>query len=466
VGGAEFFKPASPFVEIIPSSDIPDKNDLPLEPPPSLLRAIELFIIGSAVGFHRRDTESGRNNRSMMIHPSHLKNVHAAYFRWAQARLAALRQILGEPEDNPDRRDLMSSLHEAYTDLGRTEADLPPFEHLERDISLAVQQTLVSEMNARAGKSLQAPNWTETYSHVLVGGQALDRGFTVRGLTVTYMPRGPGVGNADTIQQRGRFFGYKRSYLGLCRLFLEHEVETAFQAYIEHEEQMRYSIKNFLRTGRPLKEWKRIFFLDEGLKPTRDSVLSIPYMRVRLKSGWTFPWSAHASPQLVQANRDTVDQFTRAVQGRPYREKGWSDDQAVFKYSSKLPLSTAVENLLAKLSYADEGDTLNLTILTLLIEKVLRDQPHETCSLYVMKEHSAGRRAIGDDGKLKALFQGANPRTNYPGAEKLREDDRVTIQLHRYDIHQDQKTVCEDVPIIAVYVPRRLRSDFIAQEFD
>ena len=48
--------------------------------------------------------------------------------------------------------------------------------------------------------------WQTEYAWILVGGQALDRGFTVEGLTVTYMPRGLGVGNADTVQQRARFF--------------------------------------------------------------------------------------------------------------------------------------------------------------------------------------------------------------------------------------------------------------------
>ena len=54
--------------------------------------------------------------------------------------------------------------------------------------------------------------WSTGYAWVLVGGQLFDRGFTVEGLTVTYMPRGLGVGHADTVQQRARFFGYKRAY--------------------------------------------------------------------------------------------------------------------------------------------------------------------------------------------------------------------------------------------------------------
>ena len=81
----------------------------------------------------------------------------------------------------------------------------------------------------------ESPDWKD-YSYILVAGQALDRGFTVEGLTVSYMPRGTGVGNADTIQQRARWFGYKEDYLGYCRVYLSVEGEAAYQAYVEHED--------------------------------------------------------------------------------------------------------------------------------------------------------------------------------------------------------------------------------------
>ena len=73
----------------------------------------------------------------------------------------------------------------------------------------------------------------------------MDRGFTVEGLTVTYMPRNVGVGNVDTIQQRARFFGYKRSYLGYCRVFLDQVTIDAYNAIIEHEENVREQLEGF-----------------------------------------------------------------------------------------------------------------------------------------------------------------------------------------------------------------------------
>ncbi|MCB9109273.1 MAG: hypothetical protein H6633_34285 [Anaerolineales bacterium] len=58
----------------------------------------------------------------------------------------------------------------------------------------------------------------------------------MEGLTVTYMPRGAGIGNADTIQQRARFFGYKRDYQQYCRIFLEnrvHDARIAVQSFMK-----------------------------------------------------------------------------------------------------------------------------------------------------------------------------------------------------------------------------------------
>lgn len=81
----------------------------------------------------------------------------------------------------------------------------------------------------------------------------MDRGFTVEGLTVTYMPRNVGVGNVDTIQQRARFFGYKRSYLGYCRVFLDQVTIDAYNSIVDHEENVRDQLREFDIDNKHLK---------------------------------------------------------------------------------------------------------------------------------------------------------------------------------------------------------------------
>nr|MBA2707087.1 endonuclease [Gemmatimonadaceae bacterium] len=53
---------------------------------------------------------------------------------------------------------------------------------------------------------------------ILVGGAKLSRGFTVEGLTTTYFRRSTNM--SDSLTQMGRWFGFRRGYLDLVRLYI------------------------------------------------------------------------------------------------------------------------------------------------------------------------------------------------------------------------------------------------------
>jgi hypothetical protein len=53
--------------------------------------------------------------------------------------------------------------------------------------------------------------------YVVVGGQKLSRGLTLEGLSVSYFGRN--VQAIDTLLQMGRWFGYKKGWLDVCRVF-------------------------------------------------------------------------------------------------------------------------------------------------------------------------------------------------------------------------------------------------------
>ncbi|WP_329496930.1 Z1 domain-containing protein [Kitasatospora herbaricolor] len=59
---------------------------------------------------------------------------------------------------------------------------------------------------------------TQSVWKILVGGTKLSRGFTVEGLTVTYYRRTTAA--ADTMMQMGRWFGFRRGYRDLVRLYI------------------------------------------------------------------------------------------------------------------------------------------------------------------------------------------------------------------------------------------------------
>ena len=87
---------------------------------------------------------------------------------------------------------------------------------------------------------------------ILIGGQKLARGFTVEGLTVSYFRRR--AGNASTLMQMGRWFGFRDGYRDLVRLFLgraetvgakEIDLYAAFEAICLDEENFRAELKQY-----------------------------------------------------------------------------------------------------------------------------------------------------------------------------------------------------------------------------
>lgn len=68
---------------------------------------------------------------------------------------------------------------------------------------------------------------------VLVGGAKLSRGFTVEGLTVSYYRRK--TGQADSLMQMGRWFGFRTGYRDLVRLYIDRQVRSGRRVYDLYE---------------------------------------------------------------------------------------------------------------------------------------------------------------------------------------------------------------------------------------
>jgi hypothetical protein len=471
-GGGEFFSGRRDLVAVIPPQDIPtEDNPLP-GPPPSLLEALRIFLVGVAAGL--RQGRSRQNaNRSMLVHPSQRTAQHLEYRIWIGRVFEEWRRLLTEVSENdPDRIDLMEDLREAYNELASTVPDLPAFDEIIQWMPRAFNKTSIEEVNAR-GRPTPNVEWQRAYGWILVGGQAMDRGFTVEGLTVTYMPRGPGVGNADTIQQRARFFGYKRPYLGFCRIFLEQDALNAFEEYVRHEEEMRQQLQRVSSHSTPLREWKRAFILSPDLRPCRNNVIRYDYARGHYADQWFFVRMV-ATPQEVADENETILQtFERELSFVP--DPTYPSDQAAQQHlvADNVSLRSVLSDLLVPYRVADASDTQEMTGLLLQLSKALDSDGSETARVYRMRPTFRGARDVDEDGRIgsiRRLFQGptrtgaaGSREYSYPGDMAFYDADRVTVQIHRYDLRRNGQDVALQKPVIAVWVPGRMRLDWLVQ---
>lgn len=465
-GGATFFIKHPELVRVIPEQELPTRDGPPSDVPSSLLQAMRLFYLGVAAAYAKNDQPSG--NRSMMVHPAVKREVHEDYKQWVKVVSAAWVRLLEAPDTDPGKADLLADFKVQYGDLAATVGDLPPFDQLAKHLHTALEETSIIEVNAKGGKTPQV-NWKQRYPWILVGGTALDRGFTVEGLTVTYMPREGGLGNADTIQQRARFFGYKRSYLGFCRVYLPADLLDQYKSYVLHEENVRTQLVKHILAGKPLNLWKRAFLLDGSLRPTRNSVLDLDYYRTRSFSDrWTTLKSPHRPDEAITTNRETVRAFRETLDLQPFKAHPQNTAAQTHRVAHTT-LKDAYENLLVGLRWGSPQDTAEymgsiLNLQNRLFEEEQGLCPATPCTVYEMSSGTSRRRAL-NGGHINNLYQGKNPATQYPGDQAIREPagNAVTVQIHRLKLEAEATpgtgeddpgtpgATYEDVYTVAIY---------------
>lgn len=462
VGGQEFFAPGSPYIRDIPPQDIAAGND----PPDSMLEAVRVFLVGLAASLIR----DGRR-RSMLIHPSRLRADHRQVVQWVSEAKTTWLNVLRLPEADPDKIGLVEDFQTAYDHLATTDANLPSFEEVLAKLPRALRQTTIIEFNTNGRPRTPEINWRDAEGWILVGGQAVDRGFTVDLLTVTYMPRGVGVGNADTLQQRARFFGYKRKYLGICRIWLEAVTRSAFESYVEHENLMRRELKLLETKPGGLKKWRRRFILDNALQPCRRSVVSDNYFRPTRPGGWTQQKGALIAEELRNANSELLEAFAQAFtfaeDTDTYRA---SEDSQKHFVAREVPIATVID-MLSEYRLEDPRDTATFTGTLVMLGEALRQAADTPVAVYRMRPGAqGGRRTVSASGTLEDGFQQGPTRVagggyTYPGDAAFQMSDRPTIQLHRFDLSRAEGEVIQAraAPLLAIHIPPNLAKEWLVQ---
>ncbi|HEY8722138.1 Z1 domain-containing protein [Pengzhenrongella sp.] len=222
--------------------------------------AIDAFVLSGAIKLYRRahDEDAGKHH-TMLVHESvktteHRETAERVRDVWAAnpatspnglARLESLwnadyRPVCHVRRDGPvpeSFEDLKPYIGDAYTRIA-TDGDPVIVVNSDKDL----------QANAKRLDFDAEPVW-----RILVGGTKLSRGFTVEGLTVSYYRRAAGQG--DTLMQAGRWFGFRRGYRDLVRLFIPDDLYQAFEGVLRDEEALRAELaqyEGFGEDGKPL----------------------------------------------------------------------------------------------------------------------------------------------------------------------------------------------------------------------
>lgn len=186
-------------------------------------KALDLYLLSGAIKLFRESmgTSGDFTHHTMLMHMSHLQIEHIG-----------IRDRIVELWDTNQYRTggayvrLGNLLEDNVRPVNTARApDLPLpkiFEDLMPFIQLALERIdsdggAVKMINGHEDADRldfdKAPVWK-----IIVGGTKLSRGYTIEGLTVSYFRRT--VGAQDSLLQMGRWFGYRKGYRDLPRLFI------------------------------------------------------------------------------------------------------------------------------------------------------------------------------------------------------------------------------------------------------
>ena len=82
---------------------------------------------------------------------------------------------------------------------------------------------------------------------IVIGGNTLSRGLTIDGLVCSYFSRNSN--QADTLMQMARWFGYRKGYELLQRIWMTTAVQEKFEALAKIDSDMKEEIQRFMERG-------------------------------------------------------------------------------------------------------------------------------------------------------------------------------------------------------------------------
>lgn len=232
-----------PIVRYVPRADeawIPSIHDKSLRPrfefedrvPPSLEEAVSAFLISCAVRVARGYPTA---HNSMLIHVSRFIDVHDRIHAQVERCLDDIRarisgrdaatianlKALWDSDFVPTRAAIAGTVF----DRGIVDVSWDAVLAILADSSDRIQ-VIVSNGRSKAG--LDYERYRDTgLSVIAIGGDKLSRGLTLEGLTVSYFLR---VSKQyDSLLQMGRWFGYRRGFADVCRLYTTSDMEVWFR---------------------------------------------------------------------------------------------------------------------------------------------------------------------------------------------------------------------------------------------
>jgi hypothetical protein len=443
-GGSVFFgEEMNRYIRLVPDGEA--QQDQHNQIPDGLRRAIATFLVGGTIVHHRAPNAM----HSMLVHTSNLRRDQEQLQASVRNLIGLWRDTLALQDTDPARIDLLGLFRDAYDDLCSTVQEPPSWENLNTWLRNEIWLVEVWMVNSlpQARDPMGTP--FRLRNNILIGGNMLGRGLTIQGLAVTYITRRAQTEtNADTMEQRARWFGYKQDYLDLCRIFLTAQLREDYAQLLMHEDDFWESLQRNQRQGLSVRDWPRMFLLDMnmGLKPTRSNIADYRQFR---GGGWDVQSKPILDESIASQNVEAVREFFQT-----HHATSRSFGNVRHRVLANCPTGTVISELLAEIR--TDGTNWDKSYAEEYLARLMLAGALPSIDVILMAEGTTRERTMRD-GRIQPM-QGRTPDKGpsdpnfYPGDENL-HGGHVQLQAHIIRVQGDELPRPVETTALALFVP-------------
>ncbi|MGD6966402.1 Z1 domain-containing protein [Rossellomorea vietnamensis] len=229
--------------------DITSKDDTDIfkQVPPTMEEAVLSFLLTIAL----RNLRGHKNeHNSMLIHTSRFTDIQNTMCSVIEK---FYKKLSNEVLYDSDSKyiDKLRDLYEediipvqSFNEFSEENPIVYPWVEVFIEVRKIIGKVEVMEINGESDDALEYEKHKENGLNVIViGGNKLSRGLTLDGLSISYYYRNSAM--YDSLMQMGRWFGYRKGYMDLCRIYTSKDLADNFEHLSNVMSELREEFKKY-----------------------------------------------------------------------------------------------------------------------------------------------------------------------------------------------------------------------------